>query len=551
MPNPTTARNPARMLPYWISAAVAWFAALGLRPLFNPDEGRYAEIPREMVATGHYILPRLNDLVYLEKPPLQYWLTAGAYHLFGVHPWSARLVTALAAGIGVAAVYRAACLLWDARRAEAAALMAASMLFYIFMGQLLTLDMLLAVELCVAILAFCVAQQLRDADPARSARYVLLCWVAMAAATLTKGLIGVVIPGGILVAYTALTRDWRVWRHLSLVRGLALYAAIVVPWFALVERAHPGALSFLIIHEHFERYLTKVHARYQPPWYFVPILAAGVLPWLPQVGRALATGWRANVAPGRFDAQRLLWISAVLIFAFFSASDSKLAPYILPMLPLLALLGSAGGPHGARDLARSAALSVTTGLALIAALVAFPLVAPASRSLPLYRSAGPWLAVSAVLVLVAGTLAWRVRARPVEAVRRLAVGHFAAALVLATAGAATLSWKYSGSIVLPELEQALAATDGPVYAVRTYDWTLPVYTGRMLIPVEWRGELDYGLNLEPGKGIARYADFEQRWVAAPQAYAIVESGEFPKLLAAGLPHRVLKSSPELILLSRR
>ena len=173
--------------------------------------------------------------------------------------------------------------------------MTGSMLFYVFMGQLLTLDMLLAVELVVAILAFCLAQQVRDTDARTRDRYLLGCWAAMAAATLTKGLIGLVIPGAILVLYTAVARDWRIWLNLALVRGSALYAAIVVPWFVLVERAHAGALWFLIIHEHFERYLTKVHARYQPAWYFVPILLAGVLPWLPQILRALAVGWRASV----------------------------------------------------------------------------------------------------------------------------------------------------------------------------------------------------------------------------------------------------------------
>ena len=553
MPSLTTARPAARNLPYWIAAVLAWLGALAVRPRFNPDEGRYAEIPREMLASGNFVLPRLNDLVYLEKPPLQYWATALVYRLVGVHPWSARLVTAGAALAGVYVVYRAALALWDAPRARAAAAMTGSMLFYVFMGQLLTLDMLLAVELVVAILAFCLAQQVRDTDARTRDRYLLGCWAAMAAATLTKGLIGLVIPGAILVLYTAVARDWRIWLNLALVRGSALYAAIVVPWFVLVERAHAGALWFLIIHEHFERYLTKVHARYQPAWYFVPILLAGVLPWLPQILRALAVGWRASVPRGQFDAPRLLWLSAVLIFAFFSASDSKLAPYILPVLPLLALLGSAPGAGARFDLKLSAALSVLIGVVLAGALVVYPRMTSNLRNLALLESAGPWLAAASAAVLVAGIATLRAGSDWDAGVRRLALGHFAAALLLASGGAASLAWKYSGSVVLPELAAGLRDADPatPIYAFRTYDWTLPVYTGRTLIPVQWRGELDYGLNFEPAKGIGELTDFEQRWNAATQAFAIVEPGEMAAFRATGLPFRELKVGSELVLLSRR
>ena len=535
----------------WLGAAAAWFATLGWRPLFNPDEGRYAEIPREMLASGDFVVPRLNDLVYLEKPPLQYWLTALCYRLFGLHPWSARLVTALAAAGGVVTVYLLARRLWGAARAEIAALRAASMLLYIFMGELLTLDMLLACELVAAIALFCASQLERERAPARSRRLALGCWAAMAAATLTKGLIGLAIPGAILVLYTLTSRDYAVWRHLALVRGSALYALLVVPWFAAVETAHHGALRFLIVHEHFERYLTKVHARYQPAWYFLPILAIGVLPWLPQALRALATGWRRSEPLGRFDAPRVLWIAAVFIVAFFSISDSKLAPYILPVLPLVALLASRDGPAAVADLWRAAALSALLGGALLVALVAYPLLSPHSRNLVVVHSAGIWIGLAAGLVLVAGVSILVSRPLWPDGVRRLAGAHFAAALLLATAGAGSLTWKYSGTVVLPELAAGLnRAPAAPVYAFRTYDWTLPVYTGRVLIPVEWRGELDYGLGHEPDKGISAYADFDRRWRAESQAFALVEPPELAALATAGLPYVLLKATPELLLISR-
>ncbi|MBS0396701.1 MAG: glycosyltransferase family 39 protein, partial [Proteobacteria bacterium] len=351
-----------------LACGVVWFAVLGLRPLFNPDEGRYAEIPAEMLATGDWVVPHLDGLVYLEKPPLQYWATALAFAAFGHHEWAARLVAAATAALTLWFVYLLGRRAWGAERGATGAAMAASMLLFVAMGQLLTLDMSLSCWLTLATVAFCLAQLERGTDGARTRRYMLLCWAAMAAATLTKGLIGIVLPGAVLVLYTLLQRDFAAWRHLHLGKGLALYLALVVPWFVLVERAHPGALDFLIVREHFQRYLTRMHDRYQPWWYFLAVLAAGSLPWLPQVARALLSGWRRSRPLGEFDAARVLWVSAAFTLAFFSLSDSKLAPYIVPVLPPLALLGAARGPSALRDLRLAALLQAAFGALLAVGL---------------------------------------------------------------------------------------------------------------------------------------------------------------------------------------
>jgi 4-amino-4-deoxy-L-arabinose transferase-like glycosyltransferase len=534
-------------------ALVLWFASLSLRPLFNPDEGRYAEIPREMLASGDWVLPRLNGLVYLEKPPLQYWATASAYAMFGARAWSARLVTALAAALGLVVVARLGEALWDRTRGLQAAAMAGSMLFYVFLGQLLTLDMLLCLWLTLAVAAFCIAQRERIAAPRRARLAMLVCWLAMAAGTLTKGLIGIVIPGAVLVLYSVVARDAAIWRHLALWPGLPLYGAVVAPWFALVERAHAGALWFLIVHEHFQRYLTTTHDRYQPWWWFVPVLGAGVLPWLPQTLHALATGWRRSVAPGAFDGPRLIWIAAVFIFVFFSASDSKLAPYVLPVLPLVALLGSGRDRGAGRLLIVSAILSLALALAAAVALAAFTRLTARPESLAIYHSVAPVLAMAAALIAGGALLALALRRSVPRAVGALAGAHFLAALLLATVGAGTLAWKYSGAPLAPALRAGLAAAPAgtAVYSLRTFDWTLPFYTQQWLVPVEYRGELDYGLKLVPERGIATLAEFVERWQGQPQAFAIVEPGELPALAAVNLPARELARTPELVLLSRR
>lgn len=534
---------------------LAYLAVLGIRPLFNPDEGRYVDIPAEMLANHDWVLPHLNGVAYLEKPPLQYWLSAASLALFGHNAWAGRLVTALAAVAGVAVVIRLGRRLYDAQRGLVAGLMTASMLLYVLMGQLATLDMLLSLGLTTAVAGFILGQTDRDTDPTANRRWMTVCWTAMAAATLTKGLVGVVLPGGVLMFYTLWQRDFAVWRHLHLGKGLLLYAALVLPWFFLVERAYPGAFDFLIIREHFQRYLTKLHERYEPAWYFLEIVAFGSVPWLPQVVAAYATGWRRRAPRGRFDGGRVLWVAAVFILGFFSASDSKLAPYVLPVLPLLALLGASFGPEGERRLLFWNARLLTL-LGVLALLGAAWAGRDETRPMQLWRveQLRPWVILTGIVWLLGGQFCYRCLARGRSAAARMAVAcaGFVAVLSLAVGGFGAVATLYSG--------QPLLAKAGPlpanatVYTVNDYDWTLPFYLGHPVIPVRYAGELEMGLRSAPERGLATEAEFVDRWLALSDpgqpAYALVRVEDAERLRAAGLPLRALAQDFDHVLFSR-
>jgi 4-amino-4-deoxy-L-arabinose transferase-like glycosyltransferase len=533
-----------------VACGIVWFAVLGVRPLFNPDEGRYAGIPAEMLASGQFTVPHLDGFVYLEKPPLQYWLTAAALAAFGHNEWAARLVTAGTAALALVFLYQLGVRAFDRERALMAAAMTASMLLYVFMGQLITLDMALGCWLTLATVAFARAQMERDGDRALGRRWMLACWVAMAAATLTKGLVGIVLPGAVLVLYSLLQRDFRAWRHLELGWGLALYAAFTLPWFMLVERAQPGALDFLIVREHFQRYLTRVHDRYQPWWYFLVVLALGCLPWLPQVLRALLEGWRRRVPQGEFDVSRLLWTSVVFTVVFFSLSDSKLAPYIVPVLPPLALLAAARGPAAVADLGRAAVLQLVLGVALAVASVVYGRRPLAGDPAATYAALRPWLWGLATLLLVSGGAVLALhRRRFGDAARVLAAAGFAAALALIAGGATAVAARYSGKPLLAAAGPLAAGAT--LYAVDTFDWTLPFYTQRLVVPVLWRGELDYGLGLAPERGIGSLAEFEARWRASAAAYALLSRSVARQLGADGLEMRVLAQDFDNVFVSRR
>ena len=235
---------------------------LASRPLFNPDEGRYAEIPREMLLSGDWVIPHLNGLAYIEKPPLQYWATALSFSLFGETEFAARLYMALTAFGTVAVVFFLGGRLFGQECGWRAAAVLCGMFMFLILGQLLTLDMSLTFYMTLSVAGFLMAQ----ADSPR--RWMLIAWIAAALGVLTKGLEAVAIPGAVLVIYSLLSRDFKPWRRLGLWWGLPLFFCITLPWHWLAALRIDDFLQFFFVHEHFARYLTPIAERREPWWFY-------------------------------------------------------------------------------------------------------------------------------------------------------------------------------------------------------------------------------------------------------------------------------------------
>src|SRR5262245_4126461 len=234
--------------------ALIWFGGLEYRGLFRPDEGRYAEIPREMLASGDWITPRLNGLKYFEKPPLQYWATAGTYVLFGFDEWTTRFWPALAGFFGLSLIALAGARLSPPRSGLLPALMLAGTWGYFVAAQFVTLDMSVTFFLTGTLAGFILAQRPGLGSGAQRA-WMLVAWAAMALAVLSKGLIGIVLPVLALSLYVAVERDRSVLRRLHALPGLAVFLLIVLPWFVLVQEKNPEFWRFFFVREHFERYM--------------------------------------------------------------------------------------------------------------------------------------------------------------------------------------------------------------------------------------------------------------------------------------------------------
>jgi 4-amino-4-deoxy-L-arabinose transferase-like glycosyltransferase len=528
--------------------AALWLAGLGARPLFNPDEGRYAEIPREMLASGDWVLPHLNGLVYAEKPPLQYWATALSYRCFGLTEFAARLYGALCALGTIGLVWALAKRLGGEQAAWRAAAMLAGMLIFAVLGHLLTLDMSLTFYLTLSLTGFLFAQPIRD-QPRHARAWMLLAWVAAALGVMTKGIVAAAIPAAVLAVYTLWTRDFSVWRRVQLPRGLALFALIAAPWHFLVARRDGDFLKFYFVHEHLARYLTPIAQRVEPWWFFVAVFVAGTAPFTYSALRVLALGWRRTGSSG-FDARLFLWIWVLFIGVFFSLSDSKLMPYILPVMPAVALLIAVSEPRALKlDYLITAAVTLLIGLGLGIAYFRFPQLLSGSQRgaffLPLAKACakvGALLIVSGAFVLVQG-------ARDATRAGVFLGTGWCLAWIWIGVEAAAIGPVYSGL----DLARSVPDADrgAPIYSVATYDQSVDFYLARSVTLVRFRGELDYGLNKNPALAIPDLAQFERRWVNDSQAFAVMEPSMYDQLLSDGLPLRIVGRTAGRIMAARR
>jgi len=540
----------ARLAFLLVAAAAIAIAIAGMgRPLANPDEGRYSEISREMVASGDWVTPRLDGIKYFEKPPLQYWATAAVFEAFGQSETTARLYVALC---GLATLLAAA---YAARRlgtnevgaATLAALLASP--YFMALATIVTLDMGVTLWTTVTLWAFLLAEQ--EAGRGGAARgWIALAWVATALAVLSKGLIGIVFAGAAVFFRSVLQRDLSAMRRLRWSWGLPLCLAIAAPWFVAVSRANPEFARFFFIHEHFERFLTHEHRRVEPWWFFLPIVAAGFLPWALALPAAVAHAWRSETGKP-FQPLRVAILWSAFIVAFFSASGSKLPAYVLPVFPPLAyVLGHYLAEAPPRRLALWAGLGASLAIPLAALALGIDREAKDPWTLALYRAAQPWTLAAAGAHLAGGVAGWAL----LRAGRRwhgLAAVAFGALLVIACiqGGYDELTPRQSGKGVAEAMKPWLAPTTR-LYSVGHYDQTVPFYIGRTLTLVNYHDEFETGLRAEPGLAIENLGKFPAEWLRPGDALAIMQPGTYERFRRQGLPMQVLHEDPRRVLVRK-
>jgi len=562
----------------WLLLAVftiLWFSNIEYRKLIKPDEGRYAEIPREMVADGNWVTPRLNGFKYFEKPPLQYWATAVAYEAFGDHAWTSRLWDALTGFAGVLLVWFAGARLFGRDAGRYAALLLGGSFLYAAMGHINTLDIGVTFFTTLGIAGLLLAQQ-EGAAASTQRNWMYVAWAALGLAVLSKGLIGIVLPGAALFLYSLFQRDLGVWKRMHWGAGLAIFFAVTAPWFYLVSKANPQFAWFFFWHEHIERFLTKIHDRYQPWYYFIPILLFGILPWTfvmlstlwhtwRDSARAVPYAhsvWRSFRLPKAFNPQRYLFIWTVFVYLFFSRSDSKLPSYLLPIFPTLALL--MGWQLAAMEPRRvfRLVLPVLPVLLILLGVTFFAArFADNPVQLEMYSAYAHWLQAATLVWLLGlgAALVWLRRERKSPALAALAFTALAAA-VLATSGYNTVARERSAYHIADAI-RAQVKPGEPFYSVFMYEQTLPFYLKRTLTLVDFQDEMAFGIrrereDIEAGikPGPARYipdlAGFAKAWNKDREALAITPAFFYPHLQELGIPMKEIYRDHQYVVVEK-
>lgn len=522
----------------WVLLALAWFATLGWRPLLEPDESRYAEIPREMAQTGDWVTPRLNGFKYFEKPPLQYWATASAYSLFGVDEWTARLWSCALAFLCIPLAYGFARYLYgEGPEALAAAAVLAVNPYFAIVGQLNILDSGFSFFVVASLFAF---MRARTCEPLSRSE---LGWMAAASASLalavlSKGIVALVLLGGALVLHMLVTRDVRHWRRWHFHVTLPLFLAITVPWFVAVSRRNPEFLQFFFIHEHFQRFLTDEADREGPWWYFIPWVLFALLPWLVPIWRARGKLQWQRPTDDVGIARAMLWIWCVFVTFFFSVSHSKLPTYILPVMPALAVLLAPYVVKRAGSI--SIAAWITCGVIVLAAIGlavgAQHKVGEIPQALLFWSIAG---ACAGIVAALGARKSWVIAA---------------AGCVLAFQA---LIMAYS-NFPPPRNSKALVAEVRPsihpetqLFSVNQYRQGVAPYLGRTLRMVMYRGELAFGIEQESDKFIPTLEQFIEQWLAATDAVAFVDPKTFEHLRAQNVPMRLVARDGRSVVVARK
>ena len=448
-----------------LAAVVALGFDLGGYRLLEPDEGRNAEVAREMAASNDYLLPHLDGLPYLDKPVVYFAAAALAMEVIGPTETAARLPAYLftLATIGIIVLF--ARRRWGADAGWLAGLALATMPLVMAYARATIFDSALAFCTTAAILAFW------DERP-------ILAWAAIGLGALTKGPVAILVPLAATVPHALLTG--RPLRRLFPLLGLAVFGLVALPWFIAVSARIPEFPHYVFVRETLERVTTTKFHRTAPLWYYLPILPVAAFPWIvPALARVKHWRWTwlaRRVNPNAADSILLVcWVLGPL--AFFTVNQSKLPQYVLPLMPAFALAAARLFVREGIGVAWRSYVSLAALLGVALVLLTVWLPAPIALT-PAERGAIPATALALGIALVAsGALVWLAvhRSQPILGATGYALVVMAIPLVSGTLLGAVGDERSAAT-----LAQVIRNTQVPgtrVLGIAAFPPSLPFYLG--------------------------------------------------------------------------
>ena len=311
---------------------------LGVRPMVIPDETRYAEISREMIASGDWVVPHLDGIRYFEKPVLGYWLNAASIVLFGQNAFAARFPSAMAVGISALFLFltvrRFAGSYW---MGILAALVFLTCMEVFGVGVFSVLDSIFSMFVTAALISFFFAYM--EVRSSKKTGLLALFGIFCGLAFFTKGFIAFAIPVMVIVPFIIWEGRWKELLRIPWVLPILAAALVLLPWSIIILFREPDFWKYFFWEEHIRRFIGNNAQHFNPFWYFIPVIIGGSLPWITLFPAAISGLWKERFKDPliRFA---ICWFLFLLLF--FSASKGKLGTYILPCFPPLAILITTG-----------------------------------------------------------------------------------------------------------------------------------------------------------------------------------------------------------------
>jgi len=471
---------------------------LGMRPIIIPDESRYAEIPREMLVSGDWVVPHLNGLRYFEKPVLGYWVNAASIMLFAENAFAIRLPSALAAGISALMLFlmvRRFAAGYSSGILTAAAFLTCLEVFGI--GTFNVLDSVFSMFVTAGMVSFFFAYM---ADKAGKRIVLLALFGAFCGlAFLTKGFIAFAVP--VLVILPFLIWEGR-WKELFRLPWVPLIAALIVilPWAVIIHHREPDFWHYFFWIEHIKRFMSHNAQHAEAFWYFVPVLIGGALPWTALLPLAIQ---EVNRTRFRDSVSRFAICWFLIPFLFFSASHGKLVTYILPCFPPLAILIAIGLHHYFKQGRKRAFNAGALFLVLVIIILVVALVLVEITGFHGFR---PYIHIWKWVLVVSGILFWALLAvfSIRESAYRKKIALYAAAPIFFMfithfiVPDLTIDHKAPGEFLLShshriQPDTILVSGEDPVRAVCWFYRRSDVYL------LEGVGELRYGVHFEDSR----------------------------------------------------
>lgn len=517
----------------------AYLIILFYRGFNDPDEGRYSEIPREMVAGGHWLEMRMLGYRYYEKPPLAYWLVAPAIRVFGAHDWAVRIPLLFSGLIGFLVLTSISIRKFGARHGMTSALTMATLVGFISGNGLLLTDSFLMMFFSTACVFFYLAFE-NNISAREHHKFLMLGVLASALGFLTKGAVAVVLPAAIIFCWLLWEKRLKVLGRPSLVFAMLFWALLVLPVLWLIESNNPGFVRHFIFEEHIARFkgtrTTQLHP--EPFWFFLEVIPLLLLPWTLFLFRAGRNIWKQK-AFGGDSFSRFLFVWAAVVICFFSASTGKLMSYILPAIPPLGLLIGRWGvsePEWAGEAwDRRLWKTGIAGFVTVAAALVIVWFLSFSRVWPdkIYPISGiSWIALLPLMIVF--IVVFRARtAINFEKLLFLNAGILLACALLLSPLAGkdfNVLLHINSSYVYKSLARELKPEDR-IIVFWSYRPALPFYTQRLCAQFQEQNELAYGMKIEPERpGALESAEDAREFCAqtSGRVFAIVEPQDLEK-----------------------